>query len=399
MTRNVVTNALAALQGLALLAGHRSTPTWLDDSTEVDPADIMATRSGLLVLPRIASGDCLLKPTAKYFSPNGVEYDYDPIAECPNWLAFLGSLWPDDLESIQALQDWIGYLLSPDARLHKLLMLIGPPRSGKGTIGRVIKQLIGENNLACPKLASFSGPFGLQPLLGKTAALITDARLSGRSDAIAIVENLLSISGEDPQDVHRKNMPTLTGIRLPVRFTIFTNELPNLRDASGALTSRVILLRMTRTFLGREDKSLDAKLKLELPGILNWALTGWYAVRDRGTLIQPESGRELLADLDDLASPIKQFIRECCIVGPEFSVRVSNLFETWTAWCKEHGRENVGTDGVFGKDLRSALPQVKRTQPRCGDLRVNHYEGIGIRADDSGTGWHQCQSILRDAEF
>ncbi|MFN0199276.1 MAG: phage/plasmid primase, P4 family, partial [Planctomycetaceae bacterium] len=327
----------------------------------------------------IASGDCLLKPTAKYFSPNGVEYDYDPIAECPNWLAFLGSQWPDDLESIHTLQDWMGYLLSSDTRLHKLLMLIGPPRSGKGTIGRVIKQLIGQNNLACPKLASFSGPFGLQPLLGKTAALITDARLSGRSDAIAIVENLLSISGEDPQDVHRKNMPTLTGIRLPVRFTIMTNELPNLRDASGALTSRVILLRMTRSFLGREDKALGGKLTAELPGILNWALTGWYAVRDRGTLIQPESGRELLADLDDLASPIKQFIRERCIVGPEFSVRISDLFKMWESWCQDHGRINPGNDGFFGKELRAALPAIRRTQPRFGDERISNYSGVGLR--------------------
>lgn len=386
VTTTVVTNTLAALQSVTLLEGHHQTPLWLGDSPGIEPADIMATRSGLLVFSRLGNGDCLHKPTAQFFSPNGVDYDYDPDASCPSWLRFLDSLWPDDLETIHTLQDWFGYLLLPDASLHKLLMLIGPPRSGKGTIARVIKRLIGENNLACPKLASFAGPFGLQPLLGKTAALITDARLSGRADAIAIVENLLSISGEDPQDVARKNMPTLTGIRLPVRFTIMTNELPNMRDASGALTSRVILLRMTRSFLGKEDKTLDGKLAAELSGILNWSLIGWDGVRNRGSLIQPESGRELLADLDDLASPISQFIRECCHVGPEFSIRTDEAWRAWRVWCARHGRENVGTQETFGKDLRASLPQVKRVQARCDDERIRVYEGIDLRLDFSVTG-------------
>lgn len=396
VTTGIMTNAMAALQGMTLIPGQIQMPHWLDGRGDINPADVLATRSGLIVLPRLASGDYLLPPTPLYFSSNGVCYDYNPNAECPTWLRFLNSLWPDDAESIHTMQDWLGYLLLPDTRLHKLLMLIGPPRSGKGTIGRVIKGLIGESNLACPTLGSLAGPFGLWPLLGKTAGLIADARLSGRTDAIAVVEKLLSISGEDPQDIHRKNLPTLTGVRLPVRFMLMTNELPNMRDASGALTSRVILIRMTRSFLGQEDKLLDTKLSAELPGILNWALIGWDGVRNRGTLIQPESGRELLADLDDLASPIKQFIRECCHVGPEFEVRTDDAWKAWRSWCEQHGRENVGTQEIFGKDLRSALPQVAVTQPRIDGARVRFYRGIGIRSDVAGTGWHTCQTYARD---
>ena len=124
------------------------------------------------------------------------------------WQAFLQSLWPDDLQSVESLQEWFGYLLLPDTRQHKLLILIGPPRSGKGTIARVLKGVIGERSLASPTLSSLAGPFGLWPLNGKTVALIPEARLGRNADAIAVVERLLSISGEDPQDVHRKNLPT-----------------------------------------------------------------------------------------------------------------------------------------------------------------------------------------------
>src|SRR5262245_42248056 len=35
------------------------------------------------------------------------------------------------------LQTWFGYNLTPDTSLQKIAALVGPPRSGKGTIGRV----------------------------------------------------------------------------------------------------------------------------------------------------------------------------------------------------------------------------------------------------------------------
>lgn len=398
VTVSMVTNTLAALQSMTLLPSTVQAPAWIGNGEQFAPAnELMATKSGLLHLPRaLLDEDCLHPPTARLFAFNGVDYQFDPNAGCPTWLAFLSSIWPLDRESQDTLQEIMGLLLTLDTRHHKLFMLIGPPRSGKGTIARAIKGLIGEGNMACPTLGSLAGPFGLWPLLGKSAALVSDARLSGRTDAVAVVERLLSISGEDPQDVHRKNMPTLAGLRMAVRFLLMTNELPNMRDASGALTSRMVLLRMTRSFLGSEDKTLGDRIAKELPGILNWALLGLHRLRERGAFLQPESGRELLADLDDLASPISQFTREVCHVGPEFSVRVDEAFAAWKSWCDEHGRENMGTRETFGRDLRAALPQISMSQSRYEGNRVRVYQGIGLRLDAPGTGWHARQSYARE---
>ena len=53
-----------------------------------------------------------------------------------------------------------------------------------------------------------------------------------------------------------------------------TNELPRIEDASGALSSRFIVLTLTQSFYGREDHSLLDRFIPELPGILLWALNG-----------------------------------------------------------------------------------------------------------------------------
>ena len=176
---------------------------------------------------------------------------------------------------MESLQEWFGYLLTADTRLQKMLMVVGPKRSGKGTIARVLAALVGKGNIAAPTLGSLTTNFGLQLLVGKGVAIFSDPRLSNRTDQAIVVERLLSITGEDAQTVDRKHMSAIT-CKLPTRFVILTNELPRLNDASGAIVSRVILLRTSRSFLGHEDHQLTDVLLGELPGILLWAAGGWH---------------------------------------------------------------------------------------------------------------------------
>ena len=63
------------------------------------------------------------------------------------------------------------------------------------------------HNYAAPTLASLGERFGLASLIGKSLAIISDARLSGRSDQQVIVERLLSITGEDGQTIDRNTNP------------------------------------------------------------------------------------------------------------------------------------------------------------------------------------------------
>src|SRR4030095_15190903 len=108
-----------------------------------------------------------------FFTLMGVDFDYNPTAPKPiNWLNFLSELWPNDPQSIQTLQEWIGYLLTPQTHFQKMLMLVGPKRSGKVTIGRVIQMLLGSRNICGPTLASMCEPFGLSNLIGKSVAII-----------------------------------------------------------------------------------------------------------------------------------------------------------------------------------------------------------------------------------
>jgi putative DNA primase/helicase len=385
-TKAKVTNLQHALAAVAQLPGRMRPPVWLDGREGPDPLEILVCKNGLLHLPTRN----LLPPTPTFFALNTLEYDYAPNAPEPTgWKRFLKTLWPDDQQSVDTLQEEFGLLLSHDTSHHKMLLTIGPPRSGKGTIARVLTVLLGKHNVAGPTLKSITDTFGLWPLIGKPLAIISDARISGKADVTVAVERLLAISGGDSLSINRKNKSYWTGY-LPTRFLMLSNELPRFTDASGAIATRFIVLVLTISFLGREDRALTNTLLKELPGILNWSLDGYDRLRKRGYFIQPASGEEALRELELLTSPIKQFLQECCVVGPEHSVARALLFNHWLAWCKAQNRQFAGTSAMFGRDLAAAVPELRHYQPQAPDGKQVHcYRGVGLIDPNAGSGGDQ----------
>lgn len=380
VTARLVSDAAHALASLTLIPGSVKAPAWLDGIAPFPASEVLAAQNALVHLLSLVTGrPCLIRPTPQFFSRNVLDYPFDADAARPEaWLGFLNELWPRDPQTVGALQEWMGYFLTLDTSQQKILMLVGPKRSGKGTIARVIRETIGPENIAGPTLSSLGTNFGLWPLIGKAVAMIQDARLSGRTDVATVVERLLSISGEDSLTIDRKNLQPVT-MPLSVRFMILTNELPRLNDPSGALAGRLIVLRLTRSWYGKEDTGLTAKLVMERQGILLWAIEGWDRLMRRGHFIQPDSGAELQREMEDLASPIGLFVREHCKVGPEYLVPVQELFGRWKSWCTEKGRDHPGDEATFGRNLRAVVPGLGITQPRTDDGRIRVYEGVGLR--------------------
>ena len=125
----------------------------------------------------------LLGHDPDFFNTSALDVAYDPHAPEPaQWLTFLCSLGGDDEEAIETLQEAFGHFLTTDTRQQKIFLLVGPKRSGKGTIARILTALLGRANVAGPTLSSLSTNFGLAPLISKPLAVISDARLGGRTD-------------------------------------------------------------------------------------------------------------------------------------------------------------------------------------------------------------------------
>lgn len=371
--RRKIGDLLEALAAIAYLSDKVNSPCWIEGDGP-DPRQLVVVANGILHVPPRH----LHAHTPRLFNRVQVPFDFDADAlEPTQWLEFLEGLWPDDADAIAALGEFFGYVISGATDLHKILLIIGPTRAGKGVIARVLSALVGRGNVAGPTLASLGQNFGLEPLIGKPLAVVSDARLGG-ANIYAIVERLLSISGEDLITVDRKYRVPWSGT-LGTRFLVISNELPRFSDASGALAHRFVTLTLQQSWLGAEDLELTDKLLTELPGILNWALDGLDRLRMYSRFTEPTSSADAITALQDLASPLSAFVRDRCVTGPAFEVEIGTLFAAWCSWCEDNGRDRPGNKQNFARDLRTVCPWIKVTQPRIEGTQIRHYRGIGLR--------------------
>lgn len=314
-----------------------SLPCWINETQGPDPRDLIVFNNGILDVNAYIQGSdtCLLPHSPDLFATVALPFAFDPTARCPLWHGFTDSSLGDETAKIQLLREWFGYCMTSDTSKQKMMYMRGLPGAGKGTAMTILEAMIGKGQAAATSFSDLAGDFGLAPLLGKQICLIGDARTPG-SKGMKGLELLLTMTGEDTQQVNRKNKDQLGDVTLIARITIASNSFIEVPDHEGAMARRLLLLEFTRSFEGHADTELREKLKTELPGIAIWALEGLKALRARGpfgTFTIPASSVAALKDWKAGNSPLSAFVSECCDEGGTMSK--SRLFDVWDAWCLE----------------------------------------------------------------
>lgn len=347
--RAVVGNVIHALSSVALVPASTARGGWLNGSGPV----VIPCANGLLDI----RNRVLLDPTPLFFGLAHVNAAWDARATCPRWLAFLNDLWGGDPDSIRLLRQWFGYVVSGRTDLQKILLVTGPRRSGKGTIARVMEAL-SAGAFAGPTLSDLGERFGLEKMLGKTLAVVSDMRLGPKDDRHLMTERLLAISGEDTLDVERKHKGGAVTGALPVRFALMSNEVPQFPDAAGAVASRFVMLTMKRSFYGMEDTTLKAAVLAELPGIINWALEGLADLEYCGRFIETDSSSASRDELREGSSEYLVFAGERLVQAPGEWVQIQDVYQDWIRWAGPRG-SYTGAIATFGRMLRAAVPELE----------------------------------------
>ncbi len=135
--------------------------------------------------------------------------------------------------------------------------------------------------------------------------------------------------------------------------------------------------QMIELIYGRENPSLTDELLTEAPGIFNWCLEGLSRLTERGHFVQPQASRAAMQHLEDLASPVSAFLRDCCTFHPEATVGKDELWTVWKTWAEDAGAKK-GTKDILIRDLRAARPQIRSSRPTIGGKRVYMLTGLRI---------------------
>jgi putative DNA primase/helicase len=369
VTRSLVANTLNALSAIVAVAEELDMPVWLDDD---ERGPFLAVRNGLLDisgLPGAPPHRCNNSPL--WFSTVAFPVDYDPKATCPRWLAFLREVMEGDPERIEFLQEWAGYLLTPDTTLHRFVVAEGEGANGKSVFLDVLTALLGPENVAHVPLEMFGVRFQLTVTLHKLANICAEV-----GDIDRVAEGFLKqFTAGDRMYFDRKNISGVMAYPT-ARLMLSSNNRPRFRDRTAGLWRRMIIVPFRVTIPPeRQDPQLTAKLKQEIPGIFQWALEGLTRLCRRGSFAVPALCQETLEDYRQESNPAKVFLSETCSEAPGASVRSEALYENYGAWCRKNGFDILDAR-QFGKEVKRIFPKVKRERGPVGLGRPWSYRGM-----------------------
>jgi putative DNA primase/helicase len=361
-------------------------PAWLAKTDAPEPVDLIVFKNGILDVNEYINGRVkLYNPTPELFTFDALPYDFDENLESDLWNQFIGEIFNEDEEKITLLAQWFGYSCVPDMSYEKLMLLTGRPRSGKSTVLETLQAMLGERQCCETSFQSLTGSFGYQPLLGKLAAIIGDAKSPKTGDANSVLEKILHITGGDAVSINRKGLRELPNVHLKCRFTIAMNDLPTFTDHSRALEPRLNIITFDNSYVGHEDRTLKRRLRKEAADgkIINFALRGLKSLREQKDFILPASSAEAFRQFREIASPVLSFINDCCDL-PEgvydknkFYVSKDQLFDIWRTWCANQGRQH-GFKESFCRWFLATCPSVVTARKRMGNTRLYIFEGIRI---------------------
>lgn len=384
VTRAVVKDVLHQLACLCQV-GVEAMPVWLDGQARPDPRHVVAFTNGLLDVdewlddPEVP----LAAPTADWFSETVLPRAYDPKAKCGRTIDFFFEAL-GDREQVDLLQEWMGYILTRDTKYQKMIWLQGLAGGGKGTILRLMRELVGAENTVNFSLYRLAEQFTLSSFLGKTLAIEPDTRLGHDAKTHSIVETLLSIVGEDDLNVDRKFRELISNIKLGTRIAIATNSFPYMPDAGNALRRRSLILTFNETFHGREDVHLGEKLRLELSGLTTWALQGLRRLSERGQFLNTERQQEFLDEMELAHSPVKGFLRDCCEIDPGDGGEPPRemkraLYVAFCWWAQKNGHNRMAVNSLCRQLYETR--GVRPVRERDGDSRLQMIQGLRLSAE------------------
>lgn len=341
-------------------------PCWLTKTDAPNPARLITFRNGILDVNDYMKGKITLhNPTPDLFTFTVLPYDFDENLESKIWTDFLEDIFNDDKEKIRLLSQWFGYNCVPDLSYEKLMLFTGRPRSGKSTVLEALQAVLGDTNCCETSFQALGGAFGYQPLIGKLSAIIGDAKSPRTGEAEAVLEKILHITGGDAVSVNRKNVSALPLVRLYCRFTIAMNDLPAFTDHSRALEYRTNIIKFNNSYVGREDRTLKARLKQEAMSgrMINFGLRGLADLYKGRDFVVPEESAITMRTFRQLVSPIVEFVESCTERDETTGVPITYLYDLWKWWCAREGRQS-GLKSTFIRNFLAMVPEGCRIRER-----------------------------------
>lgn len=359
-----------------LLEACKQRPELSISSAELDRHPMLLTvNNGTIDL---ATGERLPHDPA-HFLTRLVFAEYDPEAQCPQFMAFLDRIFAGDQDVIAYMQRFAGYCLTGQTGEQVLAFFCGLGANGKSVLANVLRALCGD----------YASTAGADLLMKRDHRGSTNDLAALRGSRLVVVSEF-----DDGERLAEAQIKQITGgDAVTCRFLygeyfsytpqfkplLIGNHRPKIRGTDHGIWRRLHLLNFNVTIPPDErDPHLQEKLLQELSGILAWAVQGCLDWQRQG-LNPPETVKAAVSEYQQTEDIFGQWLAECCCRDAGMTAPAAALLESFS---KFSGWKNT-TATKIGRMLTEAGFSKEKSH---GNIR---WRGLGLLTNEAGRHWSE----------
>lgn len=312
------------------------------------------------------AGESMMPFSEAFVITNKIPWDYNPDAYSEIVDKTLNKLACNDSSIRAVLEECIGYCFFRRNELRKSFMLLGEKKNGKSTFLEMLKNVIGKDNCSALDLKEIGDRFRTAQIFGKLVNIGDDID----SQYIENVGTFKKVVSGNGITIENKGQDPIE-IEPYCKFIFSANDIPRMKDRSGAVLDRLIFIPFNAVF-SKEDPDFDPyiidKLRTREAAeyLIKIGIEGLKRVLEKREFTVPEQSKTELQEFNERNNPILLFIKELNeedVVGKI----VNDVYLQYSEWCIDNGFQAV-SNIEFGKTIRKTFDletQPKKIDGKC----------------------------------
>lgn len=289
---------------------------------------------------------------------NKIPWPYNPAAYSELLDHTLDRLACNDPEVRALLEEMVGYCLYRRNELGKAFILIGDKSNGKSTFLHVVKNMLGDANIASLDLKELGDRFKTAELFGKLANIGDDIG----DEFIANASVFKKLVTGDRVNVERKGQDPFE-FNNYAKFLFSANNIPRMKDKTGAVQRRLVIVPFDAKFTP-DDPDFRPFIKDELceqSSMEYLIVLGLKALKSVLGKAQFTTSKRVQGQLDEYEqnnNPIIGFIQEVGLDGI-INEATNTVYRRYKEYCIANNFQAL-----------SAIEFSRQICKRCGFVAV-----------------------------
>jgi P4 family phage/plasmid primase-like protien len=322
------------------------------------------------------------EPDPEYLYTIQIPHDYVPGLMPTKFLGWLGERLEWDWDRIDLILKYIGYSMTLNVSYQKLMMLKDGKdvnrkgNTGKSSLLKIIKVIIGFGNYSSVALQRLAQKFGKSGIVGRILNFYADISTSKPIGDMSKIKILI----DDEYDYEIK-AGDLGTAKNTTKHIFSTNGMPPVVKLDLAYCRRWIIVPfniiITKVIPDFEEHMI--RDENELRSIISIAIDAYKELQEDGKFMaqSPEDVMDLIMMETD---SVYRFLKECCDIDPRFSESQEDVYTEYAEFAAADGVGEILKKASFTGDLYSkGFGRGRRSSKNENGVRPYTYTGLKLK--------------------